>query len=168
MEKVIVAFEKEKNALYIRDLIESSGLAAVQLCRSGMEVRRLAGQGDEVCVVCGYKLLDGSAEALFDDLPHGSAMLMIATQPQLDLCVSEGIFQLPAPARREELLEAVALMLTTKGRGSDGEVRRAKAILMARRGMSEAEAHRYLQRKSMDKGCKLVDVARAFLEAERG
>ncbi len=175
MEKIIVAFEKEKNARYIRELIESAGLAAVQVCRSGMEVRRLVGQESCCAVVCGYKLPDGSAEALFDDLPPETAMLMVATQPRLDLCGEAGIFKLPAPIRREELLSAVETLLRLsrqpapsaahRRRGTErGVVQRAKALLMARHGMSEEEAHRFLQKRSMDRGCKLEEMARLVLE----
>ncbi len=41
---------------------------------------------------------------------------------------------------------------------------RAKALLMERRGMTEAEAHRYLQKQSMNNGVKMADTARRVLE----
>lgn len=177
MEKVIVAFEKEKNALHIKDLIEAAALAGVQLCRSGMEVRRLVDREDYSVVVCGYKLTDGSAEALFEDLPPDTAMLMIATQPQLDLCGAEGIFKLPAPIRREELLREVHMLLQLSHRAQRfvsvqrdtaeaGLIQQAKAHLMAVHRIDEGEAHRLLQKKSMDRGCKLAEMARLIL-AER-
>lgn len=170
MEKIIVAFEKEKNALYMREMIESSGLASVQLCHSGMEVRRLAGQGSFCAVVCGYKLADGSAEALFEDLPPEVLMLMIATQPQLDLCATEGIFKLAAPVHREELFGSIQMLVQLNQHleelegEPDRETQQAKAVLMVRRGMSEEEAHRFLQKKSMDMGCKRSEVAKLVLE----
>lgn len=171
MEKIIVAFEKEKNAHYMREVIEGAGLAAVQLCRSGMEVRRLTGRESFGGVVCGYKLPDGSAEALFEDLAPGTAMLMVASQPQLDLCATEGIFKLAAPVGREELLNAVRALLLLGGAGErtaeEEWVRQAKALLMIRQGMSEEEAHRFLQKRSMDWGSKLSEVARWVLK-ERG
>lgn len=176
MEKIIVAFEKEKNALHIKDLIEAAGLAAVQVCRSGMEVRRLVGRESFCAVICGYKLSDGSAEALFEDLPPETSMLMVAVQPQLDLCGEAGIFKLPAPIRREELLSAVHMLLRLSVRAQrflpaqpregkeEGVIRQAKALLMARQGVDEAAAHRLLQKMSMDRGCRLVEMARSILE----
>lgn len=170
LERVIVAFEKEKNALYIRDMIEGVGLADVQLCRSGMEVRRLAGRESVQAVICGYKLPDGSAEALFEDLPTGLAMLMIASRPQLELCVQEGIFTLAAPIRREELLDCLRTVLqlshSTQSQRlttQEGLIQRAKALLMTRRGIGEEEAHRLLQKRSMDRGCKLEEMAALIL-----
>ena len=44
------------------------------------------------------------------------------------------------------------------------EVRQAKAILMEVNLMTEAEAHRFLQKRSMDTGAKLADTARLVLE----
>lgn len=174
LERVIVAFEKEKNALYIRDMIEGVGLADVQLCRSGMEIRRLAGRESIQAVICGYKLPDGSAEALFEDLPTGLAMLMIATRPQLELCVQEGIFTLAAPIGREELLDSLRTVLqlsrsaehpvpAQRATAQEGLIQRAKALLMTRQGMDEEEAHRLLQKRSMDRGCKLEEMAARIL-----
>ncbi len=42
-------------------------------------------------------------------------------------------------------------------------VESAKARLMERQDMTEAEAHRFLQKRSMDSGVRLVDVARLVL-----
>ncbi len=177
MEKIIIAFEKEKNALYIREMVENAALAAVQVCRSGAEIRRLAGQESVAVVVCGFKLADGSAEALFEDLPPGVSMLMIAPRPQLDLCGSEGIFKLAAPVHRSDLLSSIHMLLQMSRRleraapgekrrraEEEGCLRQAKAVLMTRHGMSEEEAHRFLQKQSMDRGCKLTEMARLVLE----
>lgn len=173
MEKIIVAFEKESNARFVRELIETAGLAAVQVCRTGMEVRRLAGRESYPVVVCGYKLPDGAAEALFEDLPPETAMLMVAPRHQLELCGAEGVFRLAAPIHRGELLSAVETLLrlnrsphpADRREGAQrGVVRQAKALLMARYGMDEEEAHRLLQKRSMDRGCKLAEMARLLLE----
>lgn len=42
-------------------------------------------------------------------------------------------------------------------------IEQAKYLLMNRRKISEAEAHRYLQRKSMESGIRLVDLARRII-----
>ena len=43
-------------------------------------------------------------------------------------------------------------------------VARATALLMEQDGMTEAEAHRWLQKRSMDHGARLTDTARRVLE----
>ena len=47
-------------------------------------------------------------------------------------------------------------------------VEQAKAVLMASRGISEEEAHRYLQKRSMDSGSRLLDTARRVLSEDCG
>ena len=42
-------------------------------------------------------------------------------------------------------------------------VERAKAVLMGRHGMTEEQAHRFLQKQSMDNGARLTDTARLVL-----
>ena len=39
----------------------------------------------------------------------------------------------------------------------------AKAVLMSRNGLSEDEAHRYIQKRSMDNGTGLVETAEMIL-----
>ena len=43
-------------------------------------------------------------------------------------------------------------------------ISRAKEILMENHGMTEEEAHRYLQKRSMDSGTNLAEMARMVLE----
>lgn len=42
-------------------------------------------------------------------------------------------------------------------------ISQAKELLMARNNMSEAEAHRYLQKSSMDSGTNMVETAQMVL-----
>ena len=50
-----------------------------------------------------------------------------------------------------------------------GEVlAQAKAVLMDRHGMTEEQAHRFLQKKSMDSGSRLVQTALLVLKTPDG
>ena len=46
-------------------------------------------------------------------------------------------------------------------------VERAKELLMAQSGVTEAQAHRMLQKRSMDRGARLADTARKELSPGR-
>ena len=104
-------------------------------------------------------------------------MLMIAPQHQLDM-VSEEIFRLPAPISRSDLVNSTKMVLQMshrlgrmiKPRRSDEDrevIRQAKSLLMERNGLTEDQAHRLLQKKSMDSGVNLVQTARLVLERLR-
>lgn len=173
MEKIIAAFEKQSNALHIREILENEGLGSVLICASGAEVRRVLVFEPVRLVVCGFKLPDGACAYLRDDLSPGCAMLMLAARHHLDLCGREDIFKLAAPAGRSDLTASVRMLLTPRPRPAprtvrsaeeQAAIRRAKELLMDRNGMTEAQAHRFLQKQSMDNGDTLTETARRLLE----
>lgn len=178
MEKVIVAFEQESQGRRLQELLESGGVAACVVCRSGDEVRRLLAEKHCVCVICSPRLADGPAEWLCPDVPPCCSMLMVGPQHQLDLCSDPDVYRLPTPIRREEAILTVRLLLQfshrleklsrpKRGAAEQQEVDRAKRRLMERKGVSEEEAHRLLQRRSMDEGKSLAQTARkVYLELE--
>lgn len=177
MEKVIVAFESDKSCWRIKEILESTGTAACLVCKSGAEVKRVVSKQRISTVVCGYKFSDESAEELFDDLPQGCAMLLVAVQSLLDLVGNGDIFKLPAPVSKGDLVASVRMLLqvghrldkfvrTHRSGEEQALIERAKALLMACNGMSEEQAHRFLQKKSMDHGTKLLQTAQMILDGE--
>lgn len=177
MQKVVVAFESETNSAKIKEIIESGGVASCLICRSAAEVKRVVHKQRLNIVICGFKLADESGQELYQDLPDSCCMLMIALQSRLELCEEDGIFRLASPVHRGDLLASVR-MLIQMNRQYIGQYRpqrteeeqsliaQAKAVLMDRHSMTEEQAHRFLQKKSMDNGAKLVEIARMILAGE--
>lgn len=174
MDTVVVAFENAAMSQRFSDLLESMGAAQCLTCRSGDQVRRAISRQQVYCVVCSPRLSDGPAEWLFEDLPPTCSLLLVGPQHMLDACASRDVYKLPTPIRKEEALSTVRLLLQFGHRmerllrprrsGADQEtVDRAKRLLMEREGLSEEEAHRTLQKRSMDAGCRLVQTARQVI-----
>ena len=175
MDTVIVAFESTAMGERFRDVLESSGAAKCLLCRSGDQVRRLLGRQTVYCVVCSPHLADGPAEWLAEDLPPACSLLMVGPQHVLDACAGQDVFKLPTPIRKEEAVSTVRLLLQfgrrmeralrPRRREADQElVNRAKGLLMEKKGLSEEEAHRLLQKRSMDGGLPMAQAARRVIE----
>lgn len=175
METVIVAFESTKNCWYVKDILESAGVASCVVCRSAAEVKRAVNKQAITTVVSGYKFQDESAEGLFDDLPPACSMLVLARQSLLDMIGNDDIFKLAAPVPRGDLLSSVRMLLQMGRRlerfvrprrsaGDQAIISEAKSILMARNGMTEEQAHRFLQKQSMDSGARLVQTARLVVD----
>lgn len=169
MEKVIVAFAGVQNGRRIRDMLERAGIASCLLCTSADQVKRTVHEQQVSAVVCGYKFADGPAELLYEDLPSYCRMLMVASQSLLDLVQNPEILRLSAPASRSDLISAVEELLAQIEaqplRRSQAErelIVRAKARLMSE-GLTEEEAHRVLQKKSMTAGVKLAQAAQMVL-----
>lgn len=175
MEKVILAFESEKTMARVREIIETAGLACCLVCHSAAEVKRVVNKQHVSMVVCGYKLKDETAETLFEDLPPACSMLIVAVQNMLNLINNDEIFQLSAPVSRNDLISSVRMLLQVGHRlekfvrpqrsaEERAVIEEAKAILMDRNGMTEEQAHRFLQKKSMDSGAKLIQTAQMVID----
>ena len=171
MIQIIVAFARLSDGERVREALEGSGEFSCLVYKSAAQVKRAVAKRQLGVIVCGFKLADETGEALYQDLPDWCSLVMLAPRGQLDLCGAEGILKLAAPARRGELLGAVRLaagLCSPPGGGRPGPGRKlveeAKAVLMARGGMEEAEAHRFLQKQSMDRGMPLEEVARRVME----
>lgn len=179
MDTIIVAFEHEAMSQRFSALMEQERVARCLICRSGDQVRRLLDKQQTYCVVCSPRLTDGPAEWLYQDLPPACALLLVGPQHVLDACSSDDVFKLATPIRREEAVSTVRLLIQfghrverlLHSRRSTSEqelVERAKNLLMERKGLSEEEAHRLIQKRSMDTGARLVQTARRILrEYER-
>ena len=175
METIVVAFSGARSAGHIAELLESSGTARCILCRSCAEVRRLVEKQHLHVILCGFKMADGTAEELYDTLPDNCSMLMIANQVQLDMCEEEDILKLAAPVSRGDLIASVRVLLQLQRRlerasrpqrspEEQAVIQRAKELLMSANQMDEGEAHRFLQRRSMESGVNMVDTAKMILD----
>ena len=110
---------------------------------------------------------------LYDDLDGQADLLVIGKPEQLSDCETPAIRRLPLPVNRYQLAEAAeALTQAQQARApakpsqQDQEIiRHAKALLQSARGMTEPEAHRYLQRRSMEAHRKMADTARLVIAA---
>jgi response regulator NasT len=173
---VIVVFEGEKDREAIASLLEKNGLPVRCACRGGQEAIRAAKRRDGSVIVCGYKFPDMTAEHMAHQLSGNDVtILMVARGTLLDLVENESIFCIPAPFRPAELVGAVRVLeqLSNQHRRGAGKSRsqdekeqidRAKALLMAHSHYTEEEAHRCLQRQSMETSLKLTEVARLVIE----
>lgn len=175
MIRTIVAFEKDESRDKIADMLERSGVTVRFRCRSGAEVLRAVKTMGSGVVICGHKLSDMPATELAHEL-HGQAkFLILAKQSQLELLDNPDIFKLPIPISAAELRGSVNILIQLNDISARAQmpqrteeeqeiIRRAKEALMEGRGFTEAQAHKYLQKRSMETGIKLAETARAILE----
>lgn len=174
MTRLIVAFEGDKQCDLVREILETGGLQPRTVCHTGAEVLRAAFGSGRALVVCGHKFRDMSADEMAYDLGSSAIVLVVGKNVQLDFCEHVGLFKLPTPFSRSELLTSVSMLMQLaektlppprRNAGEEALVGEAKAILM-RAGMTEAEAHRLLQKRSMESGERLVNVARRIVQKQ--
>ncbi len=172
MDHMLIAFEGEKTRQRMTEILESAGIHVFATCISGAEVLRCCRRMGSGVILCGFKLGNMTGEELYQCLPEEVAMVMLATATQLELVECEEICRLVAPARRTELVDTIRMLLdqvetiSLPKRADEDQllVLRAKELLMDRNQMTEEQAHRFIQKRSMDTGKKMAQTAMQILD----
>ena len=177
MLNIIVVFSKRENAVNIRNILVRAGMNVSAVCLTGAKALQYADTWGQGIVVCGYKLQDMQYTELRELLPEQFEMLLAAPPDRWMDSLPPGVVGLPVPIKVHDLVSTLEMMMQTierKRRKRRESVRKrsaeetetinqAKALLMERNHMSEEEAHRYLQKQSMDSGNTLTDTAWAVI-----
>lgn len=175
MSSVIVAYSSEEARRRVRLLLESGGWRCAACVSSGGEaIRAVRTLDGDAVVICGARLGDMTASQLAASVSGSGSVVVIASAASLDLCEGENLYKLASPAARSDFFALLDLLARTarkrrpppcRDEESQGLIRRAKEILMDVNRMSEPEAHRFLQKQSMDCGWKLTETAQWVIES---
>lgn len=179
MVNVIVLFPKQEVARNIRNLLVRSGFEVTAVCVTGAQVIQRSEGLEEGLVICGYKYVDMMYAELREYLPDGIKMLMLASQTYLEDCMYKEIYTLPMPLKAHDLLEKVRMIVSEISNEQKRKKRKpkqrtreelelldeVKALLMKNNRISEDEAHAYIQKRSMNSGVGLIEMARLIKES---
>lgn len=177
MTCIIVAFPKHEDAVAIKGILIRNGYEVAAVCTSGANVLAAADSYSEGIVVCGYKMTDMIYYQLRENLPKGFEMLVLASPAKTEGSSIDGVVSVAMPLRVYDLINTVEMLTgtITRRRKKRRETPRkrspeeqkiledAKNILMNRNNMSEADAHRYIQKISMDSGTNMAETAEMVL-----
>ena len=173
MISIIVVFPKLEDAKNIRNLLVRHGYEVTGVCSSGSQALQLAEHLSDGIVLCGYQFQDMLYSELYECLPVNMQMLLAASPRILEECQSRDIVFLELPLKVHDLVNTLEMMSGSILRQrkkrkamprqrSEGErkiIDKAKKLLMERNHLTEEEAHRYIQKCSMDSGNTLVETA---------
>jgi response regulator NasT len=184
MKSVIIAFSNPLLANWMTTVLHRGGYNIEYSCKTAGDVVRVAEFCTSPVVICGFQFTDMTAEDLDETINGRLAMVTVVLPHQRGLVERSDMLVVPYPLSPMDLLQAVeqaerkaALVAAQPGAGSTWKSRpserpaeekliilKAKNILMERNQMTESQAHRFLQKSSMDRGLKLIDAARMVLE----
>ena len=182
MTNIIVVLPKLEDAKGIKNVLVRNGFPVVGVCTAGAQAISQADGLNDGIVICSYKLADMVYSELRECLPPGFEMLLMASDHLLSQCEGDGIVCLSMPLKVHDLLSTVGMLSegimrrkrkarsAPKVRSAEEEaaIKEAKELLMGRNHMTESEAHRYLQKCSMDSGTNLVETALMVLSMMKG
>ena len=177
MSSIIVVFPKKENAANIRNILVRNGFDVMGVCTTGAQVIQYTETLDDGIIVCGYKMQDMLYTELREYLPPTFEMLLVASAGKWKDEPMHGVIGLPMPIKVFDLVNTLEMMMSgirrrrkkrrmeSRNRSDEQKavITRAKELLMERNQMTEEEAHRYLQKSSMDSGTNMVETAQMVL-----
>ncbi|MCM1256539.1 MAG: ANTAR domain-containing protein [Roseburia sp.] len=179
---VIIVFPKLENGKNIRRILLQSGFDVKAVCTTGAQALQSIQELSSGIVVCTYRFADMMYEELHEYLPPGFEMLLVASADVCDGRERQDIVCLKMPLKIHELVQTMEMMAgelsrrnrrrrkIPKKRSKEEEalLREAKELLMERNQMTEEQAHRYIQKRSMDNGTGMVETAEMILSLMNG
>lgn len=177
MANVIVAFSKPEDARSIKNILMRNGFQVTAVCNSGSQVLAQAEDLGSGVVVCGYRLMDMLFADLHECLPPEFEMLMVSSPSKWPAQMPQDVVCLPMPLKVHDLVGTLEMMLQAQARRrkrmrqqpkqrneeEKNLIIQAKALLMERNNMTEEEAHRYIQKCSMDSGTNMIETAQTVI-----
>lgn len=177
MTNVIVAFSRPEDAKSIKNILMRSGFQVVAVCHSGAQALACAENLHSGIIVCGYQLTDMLFLDLHEWLSPEFSLLMVSSPSKWTSGIPEDIVCLPLPLKVHDLTGTLEMMAEAQTRKrkkqrqqpkqrSEEErllIGKAKALLMEQNNLTEEEAHRYIQKCSMDSGKNMLKTAQMVI-----
>lgn len=186
MERVLIAAASEKSATSLTDFLNSDRIPEhIVTVFSGSEARRCLLENDFDLVIINTPLPDefGHELALMTVRQSTAGVLMLAKAEIADSVSArveeEGVFVVPKPINRTLFFQALRLVNASRKRicGLRKEnvklqqkiedirlVDRAKCILIEVLGMTESQAHSYIEKQAMDMRITKREIAQGILK----
>lgn len=140
---------------YLQSIITSAVPGHHILSLSGADARRKTSLNEFSAVLIAGKLMDDTCLNLALELSQrGCAGMMVVTERSElfdahDMLDGTGVTILSKPLSKDALLQAIKLILKVSESG--GTIEKAKLMLIQHKNFTEPQAHRYIQKLSMDK-----------------
>ena len=177
MANIIVAFSRPEDGKSIKGILVRSGYDVAAVCMSGSQALSAAEDLSGGILVCGYRFEDMMYDELRQCLSASFEMLVLASPSRWNGVQTQGVVCLPMPLKVHNLLSTLDMMVQAqqrirrklrsrpKERSKEEQdlINEANALLMERNNMTESEAHRYIQKCSMDSGTNLVETSQMII-----
>lgn len=176
MSNIVVALPKIEDGKKVRSILERHGISVVAVCNTAANALSRMSELEDGILISGYRFRDMMYFELEECLPKNVDMLLLVSQQNSEE-VSPSILKVVMPMKELDLVNTVNMMLEQvirrrkkkrakpKPRSEKEQkiIRDAKQVLMERNHMSEEEAHKYIQKNSMDSGTNMVEAAEMIL-----
>ncbi len=175
MSIIVVVLPKLDNAKKIRKILLAHGFQNVFACSSASSALQTVNQNECGLVFSGCRLTDMYYLELLNSLPPCFELVLLGSSETV-AAADAGILALTTPIKVYDLVNTAEMVLgqlerrvrkekkpKVRSEREENYIRNAKFLLMERNHLTEEEAHRYIQKSSMDNGTNMVETAQMIL-----
>lgn len=174
---IILVFPKAETLKNLRNVLRRAGYQVDACVTTVAQALHAAGGCDGGIIITYYRLIDGMATEICENAGERFQYLVIGPKDYVEARTLRDVFSLTTPLCVGELLSTMEVMscawarwrkkLRSRPRVRSKEEQRtldrAKLLLMEQNALTEEEAHRYIQKTSMDSGIGMVETAYMIL-----
>ena len=183
--RTLILSAGERFGTFLEPVLAAHGIVTVATANNLREAKRLAAEEsyDFIFVNSPLPDSDGYRFALDASRSLGSVVLLALSAERYDeashILAPHGVYLLQKPLSHKALSAALDWMSATRARLCEVEekrlsleekmkeltlINRAKWVLIDRRGMSEAEAHHYIEKQAMDRRISKREAAEEIIQ----
>ena len=175
MSVVVIVLPKLEDAKKIRKILMGHGFPQVFAYATASAALSEIREHESGMVISGYHLKDLYYTELADSLPPHFELVLLGSASTVS-AADTGILSLTTPLKVYDLVNTAEMVLhqmermakkarkpKRRSEREDNYIKNAKVLLMERNHLSEEEAHRYIQKSSMDNGTNMVETAQMIL-----
>ena len=176
MGVIVVVLPNLENAKKVKKILMEHGFQTVFACSSAAAALQMVNEYPYGLVISGYRMPDMYYLDLVDCLPRNFESVLVGSEETVARA-GAGMLSLTMPVKAYDLVNTANMVLgqlerrvqkkskAPKKRSEKEEnyIRNAKFLLMERNYLTEDEAHKYLQKCSMDNGINMVETAQMIL-----
>ena len=174
---IILVFPKQETAKSLKNVLRKAGYSVDASVSTVAQALQAASECDSGIIVSNYKLIDGMAIDIYESAGSRFQFLMIGPKDYVEARAIPDVFSLATPLHASELLSTMEVMsyaysrwrkkmrAKPKVRSEEEQktIDQAKALLMERNGLTEAEAHRFIEKQAMDRCVTRITIAQSIL-----
>lgn len=167
---IIIGFHSKKVCLSILNVLNNYGINTNFVFQSGLKLREMANYLGEGVIIIGESFSDELCINIIEDFWQDFNIIIIGNFEKINICEDKKAYKLATPLRQEEFISAIEMQLykdTPKKikKNLENEIlNKAKKLLFEKYNFKEDKAHKFIQKISMQKRKKIIDIAKYIIE----
>ena len=165
---LIIAFSSDKICNNIISILTKNGINYDYVCKSGATLRKCCSYYENGIILCGTTFIDESIHNIIEDFYESFIFILLGSIDKINIYNDEKVYKLCTPIKSEDIISAIDIAYYKNTENIKLKnykiIEQAKSLLIKNYNLSEENAHKYIQKKSMNSGKKNIDIAKLILK----